>query len=871
MDASSRGVLVVGQHGAGKTWMLGQVVAALGSGATTIRLSPSKALSSVPFGAVNARVGMNLARSTDYYEVLNGLLDQVRSGFEKSENVFLMVDNGEYLDEQSAAVIMQVIMSTDTKLIVVDQPGSHRTYLRELWRDGYLARFEMAPLKSSDVRLFLEDVLDGQVAASAAHYLSSRSAGNPLVLKGLVSGALEEGSLRKVEGVWTLDHPGDKLGSESRDYLQMDLEYLGPESRRIIEILALAGPLPLDILLDVTDSESVDDIQQRDLVAIVPGSTMTMCLSRPATAGPIRRMIPVGRSRRLLAEVSEVFVPDGGTSSDMLINFTRWAVDCGAAVSDEQILAAATRANEMMRLPEALQISSLHVGPAHAGALLAQRSIAHLNHSWAAQACTLALKSLEMAVTPDDGAAALRAAHFAFLPDHNYEVHFASALRSYEDKFGEVSLANPSTRADIDVLTLQAMRDLTLGNSTAALERTLALLDHPMTANRVDQTQLKSLLCEVYSTIGRIGSAAEMAFAVIGELESPEGFPRPDISILAYARSVSAFIYDGDWVTAAKMLEPQIFTNPDLMLSSGGLRDLGEAMMHCRRGHIDEALSLLIPAVGTLSDYDPWLVLHTALGLMAYCRVMHGDIEGAQLPLDRLDALDYRGSKFYALEGLAYAAAARSLAGERERGVKDLYDILHECQESGYAGTELTVLSLLVRVGESGVVPRLGDVAKKLESKGAPFFQSWAEALRTQDPVMLDKASAMAMEYGYELTAVELAAQAQKKFHDRGKVHKSRKTASKLVLMREQMPGLAALVFNSVDRPQMTRREHEVAVLVARGESNNAIAARLNVSLRTIEGHLYRTFIKLDLQSREQLAELMNNDAANTAAIHLQR
>jgi hypothetical protein len=329
--------------------MLGQVVAALGSGTTTIRLSPSKALSSVPFGAVNARVGINLARSTDYYEVLNGLLEQVRSGFEKSENVFLMVDNGEYLDEQSAAVIMQVIMSTDAKLIVVDQPGSHSTYLRELWRDGYLARFEMAPLKSSDVRLFHEDVLEGQVAASAAHYLSSRSAGNPLVLKGLVSGALEEGSLRKVGGVWTLDHPGDKLGSESRDYLQMDLEYLRPESRRIIEILALAGPLPLDILLDVTDSESVDDIQQRDLVAIVPGSTMTMCLSRPATAGPIRRMIPVGRSRRLLAEVSKAFVPDRGTSSDLLINFTRWAVDCGAAVGDEQILAAATRANEMMR------------------------------------------------------------------------------------------------------------------------------------------------------------------------------------------------------------------------------------------------------------------------------------------------------------------------------------------------------------------------------------------------------------------------------------------------------------------------------------------------------------------------------------------
>ena len=99
------------------------------------------------------------------------------------------------------------------------------------------------------------------------------------------------------------------------------------------------------------------------------------------------------------------------------------------------------------------------------------------------------------------------------------------------------------------------------------------------------------------------------------------------------------------------------------------------------------------------------------------------------------------------------------------------------------------------------------------------------------------------------------------KFHDSGKVHKSRKTASKVVAMREQMPGLVSPVFHTMDQPKMTRREHQIALLVAQGESNNAIAGRLNVSLRTIEGHLYRTFIKLDIQSREQLAGLMNFEA----------
>ncbi|MGO2542009.1 MAG: response regulator transcription factor, partial [Specibacter sp.] len=105
------------------------------------------------------------------------------------------------------------------------------------------------------------------------------------------------------------------------------------------------------------------------------------------------------------------------------------------------------------------------------------------------------------------------------------------------------------------------------------------------------------------------------------------------------------------------------------------------------------------------------------------------------------------------------------------------------------------------------------------------------------------------------------AAHALKKFSDHGKVHKSRKSASKVVAMREQMPGLVSPVFQAIDQPKMTRREHQIALLVAQGESNSSIAGRLNVSLRTIEGHLYRTFIKLDIQSRDQLAAMMAREA----------
>ena len=60
----------------------------------------------------------------------------------------------------------------------------------------------------------------------------------------------------------------------------------------------------------------------------------------------------------------------------------------------------------------------------------------------------------------------------------------------------------------------------------------------------------------------------------------------------------------------------------------------------------------------------------------------------------------------------------------------------------------------------------------------------------------------------------------------------------------------------------LTVREREIANLVAAGLSNRDIADRLTVSVRTVEGHLYRACIKLDISDREELAALIRTAAA---------
>ena len=70
--------------------------------------------------------------------------------------------------------------------------------------------------------------------------------------------------------------------------------------------------------------------------------------------------------------------------------------------------------------------------------------------------------------------------------------------------------------------------------------------------------------------------------------------------------------------------------------------------------------------------------------------------------------------------------------------------------------------------------------------------------------------------------------------------------------------GLHSPAIDAVTQPlPITDREREIAAMVSAGLSNREIAHRLSVSVRTVDGHLYRIFAKLDIRSRDQLARLI--------------
>jgi DNA-binding CsgD family transcriptional regulator len=72
-----------------------------------------------------------------------------------------------------------------------------------------------------------------------------------------------------------------------------------------------------------------------------------------------------------------------------------------------------------------------------------------------------------------------------------------------------------------------------------------------------------------------------------------------------------------------------------------------------------------------------------------------------------------------------------------------------------------------------------------------------------------------------------------------------------LALLQNQMPKAP---HPAVDLNALTDREQAVLILVAKGWSNKAIAARLYLSVRTVEGHLVNLYTRLGVHSRTEAA-----------------
>jgi DNA-binding NarL/FixJ family response regulator len=209
--------------------------------------------------------------------------------------------------------------------------------------------------------------------------------------------------------------------------------------------------------------------------------------------------------------------------------------------------------------------------------------------------------------------------------------------------------------------------------------------------------------------------------------------------------------------------------------------------------------------------------------------------------------------------GRAWAASA---AGEMTAPVTILLAAVEDARAIESRYTEGLLLHEALRLGAPA-----RDVLDGLDATRAgavlplhDLFHAHARALVDDDGNALDAVASSFEAVELFLYAAEVAAEAVTAHRRAGRNAAATRSAATAARLQAKCPGARtpalALLAPVAD---LTRREREVCQLAARGLSNNTIAERLVLNVRTVEGHLLRAITKLGVNSRQELERVLGS------------
>ncbi|MET0717421.1 MAG: helix-turn-helix transcriptional regulator, partial [Pseudoxanthomonas sp.] len=269
------------------------------------------------------------------------------------------------------------------------------------------------------------------------------------------------------------------------------------------------------------------------------------------------------------------------------------------------------------------------------------------------------------------------------------------------------------------------------------------------------------------------------------------------------------------------------------------------------RGDLGNAISLLRQAAAALTDTGySWGPL--ALMCLAQALGQRGNKTAAAAALQRAEAAHGIKSELYAPELSLARAWTLAAARDTHGALSAARDAARIAARGGQATLTLRALHDAVRLGDTHAVEPLTRVG--LECEFATMALAHARALAAGDGTALDEVSAVLAQAGMNGTAADAAAQAAVA-HAAGDNRKSElKSKARAAELARLCADASTPALERVLNPlPLTGREREIAIMVADGLTNKAIAENLCVSIRTVEGHIYRACTKLDVSDRTML------------------
>jgi DNA-binding CsgD family transcriptional regulator len=178
--------------------------------------------------------------------------------------------------------------------------------------------------------------------------------------------------------------------------------------------------------------------------------------------------------------------------------------------------------------------------------------------------------------------------------------------------------------------------------------------------------------------------------------------------------------------------------------------------------------------------------------------------------------------------------------------------------ELGRPAWEVVLLQTATQFGDHTTAARLAELAGQVQGPRAPAAAAHAAALATRSGDLLVAAAQRYEEFGDRIAAADAAAQAVVAYQNAGLRGAALNASATAQRLSEDCQGAQTPALRAVTTTQpFTARQREIISLAAQGLSNKQIADRLTMSIRSVEGHLFRASRRVAANSREQLIAIL--------------
>jgi DNA-binding CsgD family transcriptional regulator len=240
--------------------------------------------------------------------------------------------------------------------------------------------------------------------------------------------------------------------------------------------------------------------------------------------------------------------------------------------------------------------------------------------------------------------------------------------------------------------------------------------------------------------------------------------------------------------------------------------------------------------------------------LLAIARALVGDVEEAGDALARITGTGTgTPATLRPIVGLARGCLTAS-AGRSAEAAAQVIDAARRAVDGGQEGLAAVLLHRAVGYGRGAdVAMPLRGLAARLDAPLVAGLAEHAQASAHGDGRALDDLSQRWQEAGALMLAADTAMEAAAAHERSGARRAAAESRTRAMVLARECGVHDAPVFDLLTLPSLTSREAEVARLASQGMTNQDIADRLVVSVRTVEAHLSHVYTKFGITRRADL------------------